>query len=136
MMDAATVSYLAGVIDSLGRIRVRQVGETKLAVVAISSPNRALLSHVAQLTGVRVVSVTRDYARLGCTTHCEKPHLHVVSATARWELVGARAVVVLRAILPHLVLLAPEAVAVLDLCGDAPAKPATLTKMRELGWTL
>lgn len=134
-MNRAQVAHLAGVIDSLGRVRVRETDEgTRLAVVAISSPDLTLLRYVAGHTGVRVVRVRRRYDRLGCEEHCDKRHLHVHSDTGRWELVGARAVVVLRNVRPYLVKLGAEVDAVLAVTAEAPVKAATVRKMRELGW--
>jgi hypothetical protein len=133
-MTPAELAYMAGVLDAVGRIRVRQTGASSLAVVAISSPNIPLLERIARSTGVRVVEVRRIYTRLGCSEHCDQPHLHVRSLTGRWELVGARAVVVLRSLQPYLVDLAEDAESVLAATGDAPSKPATLRKMAQLGW--
>lgn len=134
-MYDAQISYMAGVLDSLGRVRVRELDNgTQLAQVAISSPNLALLRHVAQLTGVTVTRVRRHYTRVGCTTHCKEKHLHVESDTGRWELTGARAVIVLKAVRPFLVLLGSEVDTVLAATAGAPRKPATVRKMVELGW--
>ena len=130
--DAA---WLAGVLDAIGRIRVRYADSgTALAEVAVSSPHVELLEKVAAMTGVKVTPVRRDYNRLGCSEHCREPHLHVESITGRWSLTGARAVIVLRAIRPHLVVLGPDADRVLAYAGDAPFKKATVDKMRALGW--
>lgn len=135
MYSAVQVAYVAGILDSLARVRVRELDNgTKLAVVAISSPNLDLLRVVAQLTGVKVVRVRRSYGRVGCTQHCDQPHLHVSSDTGRWELVGVRAVMVLRAVRPYLVTLANEVDDVLAVTANAPAKPATVRKMHALGW--
>jgi hypothetical protein len=134
-VNVTQVAYVAGVIDSLARVRIRDTDDgTRLAVVAISSPKLDLLRTVAQLTGVRVVRVRRHYGRVGCTVHCDEPHLHVESDTGRWELVGARAVIVLTAVRPYLVTLADEVDAVLRVTRKAPSKPATIRKMHALGW--
>jgi len=134
-VNTTRTAYVAGVLDSLGRVRIRETDEgTKLAVVAISSPDLGLLRHIAGLTGVRVVRVQRQYDRVGCDTHCDRRHLHVQSDTGRWELVGARAVVVLRNVRPYVVRLGSEIDAVLDVTADAPSKKATVRKMVELGW--
>lgn len=134
-MTPETLGYVAGLIDALGRIRVRDLPNgTRLVAVGISSPRVELLRHLAGLTGVRVVEVRRTYDRLGCGDHCQEPHLHVDSHTGRWELTGARAVVVLRAVRPYLVTRGPEVDYALRVAGDSPAKPATRRKMVELGW--
>jgi hypothetical protein len=128
-------AHLAGVLDAMGRLRVHESAEgTRLAHVGISSANVPLLDHYARLTGVGVTLVRRDYGRVGCATHCDKPHMHVLSETGRWQLVGARAAVVLAAVRPYLVTLGPEADAVLAATAGAASKPATRRAMAELGW--
>lgn len=134
-MNTTRTAYVAGVLDAVGRVRIRELDNgTRLATVAISSPNLPLLRHVAALTGVRVVHVKRRYDRVGCETHCDARHLHVVSDTGRWELVGARAVILLRSVRPYSVRLANDIDFALAVAGDAPVKPATVRKMRSLGW--
>lgn len=134
-LDVAALAHLAGLLDAIGRVRVQESAEgTRLAHVGISSPNLGLLQHCARLTGVRVTHVHRDYDRLGCGEHCGEAHLHVESTTGRWQLVGARASVVLAAVRPYLTTLGPEADAVLEACEGAAWKPATRRKMVELGW--
>jgi hypothetical protein len=130
-----TVGFLAGVFDAIGHVTTRTVpGGTVLAQVSISSVNMPLLRYVAKHTGVSIVTVRRDYARLGCSEHCIEAHLHVESVTGRWQLVGARAVLFLTTVLPYLVLRADDVITVLAQCSDAPVKPATLNKMHALGW--
>lgn len=134
-MNGGQVAWVAGVLDSLARVRIRETDDgTSLPVVAISSPKLDLLRAVAELTGVQVVRVRRRYDRVGCDVHCDKRHLHVQSDTGRWELVGARAVVVLRAVRPYVVRLGDEIDTVLAATAAAPCKPSTLRKMAELGW--
>jgi len=134
-MSETVLAHLAGVLDALARIRVRELDNgTALAVVAISSPDLELLRYVAGKTGVKVVRVRRSYDRLGCELHCDKRHLHVASDTGRWELVGARAVIVLRSVRPYLVKLGDQVDQVLEVTSSAPVKPATVAKMAALGW--
>jgi hypothetical protein len=136
-LEPTDLAYLAGIIDSIGRLRIHESAEgTKLAHVGVSSPDLVLLDRCASLTGVRVTRVRRDYDRLGCSAHCAEPHLHVLSLTGRWQLVGARATIVLTALLPYLVGRHDEAVEILDHCGDAPQKRATARKMNALGWEI
>jgi hypothetical protein len=134
-MTETDLAYLAGLLDAVGRFRVHVTDDgTHLAHVGISSPNLALLRWCARLTGVRVTNVRRDYDRLGCGEHCDEPHLHVESVTGRWQLVGARALVVLLETRPYLQTRGDEADAVIAATRAAPVKPATLRKMRSLGW--
>lgn len=134
-MTSPDPAWVAGVLDSLARIRLRETDAgTMLAEVSISSAKLGVLDALAEVTGVKVVRVRRHYKRLGCSDHCTVKHHMVDSETGRWQVVGARAVVVLRACRPHLHALADEADAVLEAAGDAPVKPATAAKMHELGW--
>lgn len=130
------VAWLAGVCDALARFRVHSASGSDLAWLGISSPDLELLNQCARMTGVGVTRVHRNYERVGCTAHCAKPHLHVHSSTGRWQLVGARALVVVHAVRPHLVARAADADLVLATTTGAPSKPATLAKMAALGWPL
>lgn len=134
MISDAELGYLAGVVDALAHLGVRDASGRQLAQLTVSTADAQLAQHCAALTGVSVTTVRRDYRRLGCSAHCEEPHLHVISTTARWQLVGARAVVVLRAVRPMLWVKSERVDDLLAAVGDAPTKSATMTKMRELGW--
>jgi hypothetical protein len=136
MIEATTIAYVAGILDTVGRFRVEITDEgTRLPHVGASSPNLPVLRYLAGLTGVTVTDVVRRYDRLGCGEHCTEPHLHVDSVTGRWQLVGYRATVVLAAVVPYL--RGPEtetAVALLDLGLGATHKPQTAAAMTRLGW--
>lgn len=135
MIDETDVAYVAGLVDALGRVRTRETtAGTLIAELSISSGNVSALSYVAHLTGVRVVRTSRRYPRVGCREHCPDPHRVVESASARWQLTGARAVVVLRAIRPYLRALGDTVDEVLDMTADAPSKPGTTRRMISLGW--
>jgi hypothetical protein len=131
----AQIAWCAGVIDSLGLIKTRPMRTgSELAYVGVSSARIDILEHLSRLTGTRVVTVSRDYNRLGCGEHCTEAHLHVQSVTGRWSLTGARALVFLDAIEPYLVTRRAEAKAAIAAGETAPSKPAVLRKMKELGW--
>jgi hypothetical protein len=129
------LAWFAGVVDVMGSVRLREVrGETLLPLLEINCPNLALLERLAALTGTSVTKVRRDYQRNGCTVHCPQAHVHIQSSSGRWSLSGARATVVLAALLPFLQL-QQETVAELVAVGlRAPRKPATVAKMAALGW--
>ena len=133
-MKVGELAYIAGVIDCLGLVNIRETETSKLAQITVSFGNLDLLKYCAERTGVGVTTVTRDYKRMGCSSHCDEPHLHVTSVTGRWQLVGARAVIVLLNVQPYLVSKAKDAADVLDVTADAPRKGATSGKMRGLGW--
>jgi hypothetical protein len=129
------LAWCAGVIDTLGSIKTRPMDTgSELAYVAVSSARIDILQILADMTGSAVVTVRRDYKRLGCGEHCTEAHQHVLSVTGRWSLTGAKAIVFLAAIEPYLLTKQEEAGKALAAGMDAPHKPATLKKMYELGW--
>lgn len=128
------LAYFAGMVDALAVIRSRQVGETTLIYLAISSSNFGILKEFARVTDIKVTTVNRKYDRVGCQAHCEEPHLHVESVTGRWSVSGIKATVMLRALLPYLRLKTPEARIMLETFGNAPYKLHVLQKMIDLGW--
>lgn len=134
-LPLAVLAWCGGIIDALGMVRVREtpVG-TALAYVAVSTPVFPIAARLSELTGARVTTVRRDYTRVGCSEHCEQAHMHVLSATARWSLTGARAAVFLAAVQPFVVVQAEQVAEVLAATAGAPQKPATARKMQALGW--
>lgn len=137
MIDAARLAYIAGIIDSLGGIRVRATPDgTDLPMVYVHAPNVAVLNYLAEATGTKMITVRRAYSRAGCAEHCAEKHQHVVSLSGRWSVTGVRATVVLWNIRPYLTLRADEARSALVVGLAAPFKPATPRKMADLGWEL
>lgn len=135
MITDTELAWCAGVIDCLGLIKTRAMKTgSELGYVAVSTTKIDILDRLADLTGVRAITVHREYKRLGCNQHCEEPHLHVSSTTARWSLTGSRAVVFLTAIEPFLRAKKGLANDVIAAGQMAPSKPATIKKMYELGW--
>lgn len=128
------LAYFAGVIDVMGTMRVRDVRGTELPFVEVNCPNLPLLEWLADKTGTGVTKVRRDYKRNGCADHCPEPHVHIESSSGRWSVSGVRATVVLHNLLPYLQLQVETAMDVLAKGLWAPRKPATVTKMTELGW--
>lgn len=122
-------------MDVLGLMRLRDTDAgARLPSVSVSTPLIAVGQRLAHLTGVRLTTVTRNYDRLGCSAHCEEPHLHVHSTTVRWSLTGERARVFLTAVRPHLHVKGTEVDALLEASTNPRSKPRTLTKMTEIGW--
>jgi hypothetical protein len=133
-LSAQTLAYLAGILDVQARIGLRAVPEGYLPLVAISSTNLPLLEWLGALTGTRTYFGKRDYTRHTCSKHCPEAHEHIVSVNARWEVTGAKATVLLRAVRPMMHLRATDVDSLLAATSDARFKPATLRKMAELGW--
>lgn len=131
------IAWCAGVIDVLGLVKTRFMKTgSELAYVQVSTPFIDVTQRLAKLTGVKVVMVHRQYNRLGCDEHCTEAHIHVLSETARWTLVGARAIVFLEAILPFVHVKREDIKKALAKGQNAPMKEATFQKMHQLGWPI
>jgi hypothetical protein len=135
MITDTELAWCAGVIDALGLIKTRPMKTgSELGYVAVSTTKLNILDRLAELTGVKSITVHREYKRLGCNEHCTEPHLHVSSTTARWSLTGSRAVVFLTAIEPYLQAKKGAAQDAIAAGSVAPSKPATTQKMYDIGW--
>ena len=133
-MTPADVAYAAAVIDTMGRITTRTVREAELPLLAVSCPNEPLLQWLGDLTGVRPFITKRSYSKHACAVHCPDPHQHIVSVSGRWSLSGAKATVLLLNVRPYLRFQLEAAQQAIDVGLSAGFKPATLEKMRALGW--
>lgn len=122
-MDEREIAYLAGILDVMGNITTRRAGTTLLPQISVSTKDQRLLDWLGERTGVRAFTTRREFLRAGCNIHCKERHRHVLSESGRWSVSGAKATVVLAAVRPYLHL-------------KAPRKPATATKMSDLGWPL
>lgn len=133
-LTQSDLAYVAGVVDTLGVLRTRQVGDTRLTMLAVHSPNLPLLGYLAGLCGTKVTTVKRGYDRAGCSEHCPDRHQHITSVSGRWSVTGAKATVVLAAVRPYLRLQGYACDQVLAAAARAPSKPATWEHMASLGW--
>lgn len=136
MLDATTLAYVAGVVDLHGVIRTRVSGDSLLPQLSVNGPNTAMLTFLGDLTGTRAIVRRRQYSKAGCSEHCGEKHQHVVSVSGTWSVSGAKATIVLWNIRPFMRLQVEAATSAVVQGLDAPIKPATLTKMFELGWDL
>jgi hypothetical protein len=136
-MQVADLAYLAGVIDTQGRITTRRTADgTLLPMVAVSTRDTRLLRWLGQISGMRPVTTRRNYSKAGCGQHCPDKHQHIVSESGRWSVSGAKATIILRAVRPYLRLQQEEVGHALTVGLEAPFKPATPQKMAGLGWEL
>lgn len=134
-LSVPTLAWCAGVTDVLGNIRLRELDTgAQVPAVYASSARIDLCDRLGELTGIKTVSVFRNYNRLGCGEHCDEPHQHVMSTTGRWSLTGIKATVFLNAVLPYLQTKRADAEEALAAGLVAPYKPGVLTKMYDLGW--
>lgn len=134
-LRAVDLAYVAALVDAAAVVRIRRTRDsTELPYVAISTPDLALLTYFADLTGVGAVPTRRQFVKAGCAVHCAERHVHVTSTSGRWSVTGVRATVLLAAVRPYLRFKTATADVALAVGLAAPRKPATLGKMTELGW--
>ena len=135
-MEPVEIAYFAGVIDIRGKITTNRYGGTLLPFVGISSADRRVAVELGRVTGIKPVAVHRDYDRFGCDQHCTRKHVHVFSTTARWQVTGAKATIVLAAIQTYVRFQVEECEYALSVGLEAPFKAATITRMQTLGWPI
>lgn len=136
-MRVAEAAWVAGVLDTCGRLTSRTLSSgTELVDVSVHSPNVPLLERLAELTGVRHVVISRRYPKAGCAQHCPERHVHVVSVSARWQVTGARATVLLFNALPYLRLHQEQATWLLGVGLRTRWTSAPVADMRRLGWRI
>ena len=133
-LDVPTLAYLAAVIDTRGIIRTRAVAGGELPMVAVHDGNEPMLRLLGELTGTKVTIVRRAYSKAGCAQHCKEKHQHVQSVSGRWSVCGAKATVLLHNLRPYLRFQQGQAADAIAVGTAAPFKPATVDKMRALGW--
>lgn len=129
-MEPADLPYVAALVDTLAKLTSRVVTHDELPVVTIQGKHE-ILPWLAEATGVKLMRLDKNYARHQCTDHCPDRHMAIESWTYRWQLVGARAVVLLEAVEPYLRLQGREARRLIDLGAGVAFKPAVLADMRQ-----
>lgn len=129
------IQYVAGILDACAIFRIRETAEgTKLPGVFVHGLPMPMLNILAETTGTKVTVVTRDYHRALCADHCPDQHGHVRSVSGRWSVTGAKATVLISAVLPHLRGQTAQAYEALTIGLEAPRKSTTFAKMYALGW--
>jgi len=136
LIDDATKAYLAGAIDLIGLIRLRDAPRGPLPVVQMHGPHFNVMTLLGELTETKVIPTSRDFVRAGCLEHCADRHQHIKSISARWSVTGAKATVLLWNLLPYLRAKRTIADVVMEAGINAGYKPATVRKMQELGWEI
>jgi hypothetical protein len=132
----AELSYIAALIDTRANLTSRTVRDAVLPQVDINGRPAEVLVWLGEITGVKVVPTRRDFTKHGCAEHCKDRHVHVRSLSVRWSLSGAKATIVLAAVLPHLRLRRGDVQDAITLGLRAGQKGATIAKMRALGWPI
>lgn len=134
-MRASDFAYIAGLVDTLGKLTSRTVHRDELPVLTIQGKHD-ILPWLADVTGVQVMRLEKGYSRHQCGEHCPDKHTVIASWTYRWQVVGARAIVVLYNIEPYLRLQDREARRLLRIGGQVEVKGSVIHDMAELGWPL
>jgi hypothetical protein len=62
-MNERDLAYAAALIDTLGVLRLREVGPSQLPVAAVHGTHGGALDFLADLTGTKVTRTARDYQR-------------------------------------------------------------------------
>lgn len=132
-LSPADLSYVAALVDSFARLKVREVHETPLPEVTIQG-RIAALPWLADLTGVKIIEITKGYNRHQCTDHCPQAHTRIESLTGRWVLTGARATIVLFNVLPYLRVQRREALQLVGTGQTIGYKTNVVNDMKRLGW--
>lgn len=136
-LTTETLAYVSALIDIQGKITLMETQQnTSLPLLTVSCPNLPLLEFLGSLTQMKPVVTRRSYDKHRCSLHCEEAHEHVTSVSGRWSVSGAKATVVLAAILPYAKFQKIEIEEVLKVGLAAPRKKATPLKMQELGWPI
>jgi hypothetical protein len=130
----AELAYVAALIDTFGVLRVREFRSTDLPEVTIQGKRIAALDWLAEITGVSVVRVGKDYLRHQCSEHCPAKHTHIESFTRRWQLTGARATIVLHNVEPYMRLQGREARELVEAGRAIGYKGDVVNAMSRLGW--
>ena len=131
----ADLAYAAALIDSFAVLTTRRVGEAELPQVTIQG-KVAALPWLAEVSGVKVIEVAKDYARHQCSEHCPDRHTRIESTTRRWQLTGARATVVLYSVEPYLRVQARTARGLVEVGQGLGFKTDVVNDMTRLGWTI
>lgn len=136
-MKPAEKAYMAAVLDTLANFNIRTTPDgTELPEITISTPNKDLHKYLREMTGGRAFSIVRSYHRAGCRVHCAEKHRQVKAKSLRWQITGARATMLLNDVVEYMHLKRDEAEELLNIGVGAPHKPATVSKMASLGWSV
>jgi hypothetical protein len=130
------IAYIAAVLDTTGRLTTRKSAGHELPLVELNCKNYPLLDYLADVTSTATFATQRDYQRFGCQEHCAEKHVHTISHSARWSIVGAKATIVLYNIEPYVFLRRPEVEELLAIGLGCEARSNTIRDMRSKGWEI
>ena len=128
-------SYVAALVDVFGRLRARDVRGSRLPEVTIQGSRIDALDWLANITGVRVSVIGKDYTRHQCSEHCPDKHTRIAATTRRWQVTGARATILLHDIEPYMRVQGRQARALVQEGSVVGVKPPVVREMKRLGWS-
>lgn len=135
-LSQADLAYIAALLDAFALLRLRDVNGTSLPQVTIQSKRVASLDWLAEVTGVAVMGISKDFHRHQCTDHCPTKHTRIEAKTRRWQLTGARATIVLHAVEPFMRVQGREARLLVEEGLTIGYKTDVVNEMRALGWAI
>lgn len=139
--DSALIPWVAAVLDTRGYLSERPSSsvDRRLPTVAVSMRDlgtevNPVIKRLSSMTDVEPILLAKKFNRAGCGQHCPEPHVHVTGQYHRWIVGGVKAVVVLRATLPFLMVQHDEAKRLITLGRDGNWKRMHVQAMANLGW--
>lgn len=135
-MRPADLAYAAALVDSFAVLRIREYRGTGLPEVTIQGKRIATLDWLAEVTGVKVVTIGKGYSRHQCSEHCPDRHTRIAASTRRWQLTGARATVVLANVAPYMRVQARTARDLVDAGVLIGYSTSVANELVALGWAL
>lgn len=135
-LEIPELAYAAALIDTLGTMRLRDVGGTQLPNLTIQARYGDALSWLGEKTGTKITTIIKDYNRAGCGEHCPEAHVHILSTSGRWVVTGVKATVVLHNVLPYLRVQRVQAIDLVAAGQTIGYKGNVVELMRERGWDI
>lgn len=136
-MTPADLAYVAALIDQFGRLSIRALPSgSEIPEVTIQNRRIAALDWLAEITGVSVVRVGKDYSRHQCSEHCPQKHTRVESETRRWQVSGAKATILLHNIEPYMRVQGVLARNLVWVGQRSGFKTNAVIEMAGLGWSI
>lgn len=135
-LSTADLAYAAALVDAFAVLRIRDVKGTELPEVTIQNSRITALDWLAETTGVKVVRIGKDYRQHRCADHCPDKHTHVEAVTRRWQVTGARAVIVLHAVEPFMRVQGRQARELVGTGRQNGYSTGVVNDMTRLGWAI
>lgn len=140
LLTPAQIGWVAGLIDLKGYLSERpsshadrRLPTVALTLAAVDGQPHPIITWLCERTGVMPIQTGKGYNRNGCGEHCPEPHVHVAHTYHRWIVGGAKAIAVLRAIEPVLIVKQAEARRLMGLASRS-YKDAHIREMQRYGW--